>query len=171
MLDGLTRAGEPEGSPEAPRTLDQLEVNLGAELKYSPGRIGVVRCDTPERAGRIEVLPRGNILRKREIGVVEDIERFQTKFNPLGFGERYQFAESQIGIVDPWAMEVVPSFVPQHAGRFLRESVRVEVVVGLSRIRSELEGGVARIGDPRIADYIGRIPASVKTDGGRNRAL
>src|ERR1700733_14084389 len=80
--------------PEAPKILDRLEVNLGAELKHPPGRIGVVRGDTPERAGRVEVLPCGNILRKREIGVVEDIECFQAKFNLLGFRERYQFAES-----------------------------------------------------------------------------
>src|ERR1700691_766893 len=125
----------------------RLEVNLGAELKHPPGRIGVVRRDTPEGAGRVEVLPCGNILRKREIGVVEDIECFQAKFNLLGFRERYQFAESQIGVVDSRAMEVVPSFVPQHARRFLRESVRIEVVVGLSGIRSELERRVARMVD------------------------
>jgi hypothetical protein len=49
-------------APETPEILERLKVNLGAELKHPPGRIGVVRRDTAERAGRVVVLPCGNVL-------------------------------------------------------------------------------------------------------------
>ena len=70
----------------------------------------------------LDVLERQDVAAKAELRVVEGIERLKTQLDAFELGEPDDLAEGEIGVVDPWTMEVVSSFAfPAFLGSRLKE--------------------------------------------------